>query len=216
MIGRKAGLRFIALASLALSAATQRVPGPKGVLDPENALEARLSWLQPPDRVMDAIGLLPGMAIADIGAGRGRYTVQFAVRVGEKGKVYAEDIDAAALDYLKRRCQRWGLGNVEAIHGDPTDPKLPPGRLDLIFVISAYHHFSDPIALMRHARPALKADGRLAIGEWIPTSEGRGEGTPPATVTAQMNAAGFVLERIDQVIEANGMNIYIFRPGTKK
>jgi ubiquinone/menaquinone biosynthesis C-methylase UbiE len=191
------------------------VRNPKGVLDPEDATEARLNRLQPPDRVMDAIGVVPGMAVADIGAGRGRYTVQLAVRVGEKGKVYAEDIDAAALEHLKRRCARGGLGNVEAILGDMIDPKLPPGRLDLIFVISAYHHFRDPIALLRNARPALRANGKLAIGEWIPTDEGRGEGTPPETMTAQMKAAGFVLERIEKLLEANGMNIYIFRPDGK-
>ena len=67
------------------------------VLQPDNANEARLNRLQPPDRVMDAIGVKPGMVVAEIGAGRGRYVVQLAVRVGERGKVYAEDIDAASL-----------------------------------------------------------------------------------------------------------------------
>jgi hypothetical protein len=151
---------LIALAGLSFSAAAQDVRNPKGVLDPENTLEARLNRLQPPDRVMDAIGVVPGMAVADIGAG--------------------------ALEHLKRRCERGGLGNVEAILGDP-------------------------IALMRNVRPALRANGKLAIGEWIP----KGEGTPPETMTAQMKAAGFVLERIDKLLEANGMNIYIFRPGDK-
>ena len=58
----------------------------QGVLDPENANEARLNKLQPPDKVMDAIGVRPGMAVAEIGAGRGRYVVHLAVRVGDKGK----------------------------------------------------------------------------------------------------------------------------------
>jgi len=114
---------------------------------------------------MDAIGVSPGMIAAEIGAGRGRYVVQFAVRVGENGKVYAEDIDAAALKYLEKRCERWGFENVETILGDVTDPKLPEGKVDLIFVISAYHHFEDPVALLRNARSALKPDGTLAIGE---------------------------------------------------
>ena len=66
----------------------------KTVLTPENANEARLNRLQPPDQVMDAIGIKPGMVVAEIGAGQGRYVVQIAARVGETGKVYAEDIDA--------------------------------------------------------------------------------------------------------------------------
>jgi len=183
----------------------------KNRLAPENENEARLNRLQPPDKVMDIIGVAAGMSIAEIGAGRGRYVVHLADRVGEGGKVYAEDIDADALRHLARRCSRVGLTNVETILGDPTDPKLPPGALDLIFVISSYHHFNDPVALMRNAGPALKSTGRLAIAEWIPEQSGRGEGTSPETMTAQMESAGFILERIDKSLEANELYIYLFR-----
>jgi len=198
------------------SAAAQNAQGQKGVLAPENANEARLNRLQPPDKVMDAIGVSPGMVVAEIGAGRGRYVVQFAVRVGENGKVYAEDIDAAALQYLEKRCDRWGLKNVETILGDVTEPKLPEGKLDLIFVISAYHHFEDPVALLRNARSALKPDGKLAIGEWFPTDERPRSGTPPEKMEAQMNAAGYRLERLETFLKANRMYIYIFRIDDKR
>ena len=79
------------------------------VLTPETPNEAMLNRLQPPDQVMDVIGLKPGMVVAEIGAGKGRYVVQLALRVGETGKVYAEDIDSAALDHLAKRCNRWNL-----------------------------------------------------------------------------------------------------------
>jgi ubiquinone/menaquinone biosynthesis C-methylase UbiE len=211
MFRRKHTIIFILLVFLLVSAASQETQEQKGVLAPENDNEARLNRLQPPDKVMDAIGVTPGMHIAEIGAGRGRYVVQFAVRVGENGKVYAEDIDAAALRYLDKRCERWGLKNVETILGDVTDPKLPEGKLDLIFVISAYHHFSDPVVLLRNARSGLKPDGKLAIGEWFPTEESPGSGTPPEKMEAQMNAAGYRLERLETFLKANRMYIYIFR-----
>jgi ubiquinone/menaquinone biosynthesis C-methylase UbiE len=175
----------------------------QGVLEPENANEARLNGLQPPDRVMDAIGIKPGMVVAEIGAGRGRYVVQIAVRVGETGKVYAEDIDAASLRHLEQRCERWGLEHVDTILGDVADPKLPEGDLDVIFVISAYHHFEDPVALMRNARVSLKPDGVVAIGEWL-------NATSPEQVEAQMKAAGYKLERTETFLEKNNLYIYIF------
>jgi len=137
--------------------------------------------------------------------------VQLAVRVGESGKVYAEDIDAAALRYLEKRCERWGLENVETLLGDVTDPKLPEGGLDLIFIISAYHHFEDPVALLRNARSALKPDGKLAIGEWFPRDENDHSGTLPKKMESQMNAAGYKLERIETFLKANKMYIYVFR-----
>jgi len=208
---RRLKVLIIILTFLMASAAAQDVQEQKGVLAPENANEARLNRLQPPDKVMDAIGVSPGMVVAEIGAGRGRYVVQFAVRVGENGKVYAEDIDDAALKYLEKRCERWELKNIETILGDVTDPKLPEGKLDLIFVISAYHHFEDPVALLRNARPALKPDGMLAIGEWFPTDESPQSGTPPEKMEAQMKAAGYKLERIETFLKANRMYIYIFR-----
>ena len=175
-----------------------------GVLAPENANEARLNRLQPPDQVMDALGIQSGMVGAEIGAGRGRWVVQLAVRVGELGKIYAEDIDAAALSHLDQRCERWGLANVESILGDVTDPKLPEGELDFLFVISSYHHFSDPIALLRDARSALKPEGMLAIGEWL-------QATTPEQIETQMSAAGYVLERTETFLEDNGLYIYVFR-----
>jgi|GEM_PF-594872 len=206
---KRSALWLLAFA-ICLAATASQQPG-RDRLAPANANEARLNRRQPPGQVMDIIGLKPGMAVAEIGAGRGRYVVHLADRVGPEGKVYAEDIDASSLHALELRCSRGGFGNVETILGEVTDPKLPLASLDLIFVISAYHHFSDPTALMRNARPALKPGGRVAIAEWIPEPGGRGEGTTPEKMKAQMEGAGFVLERIDKSLEANELNIYLFK-----
>jgi ubiquinone/menaquinone biosynthesis C-methylase UbiE len=196
----------VVFAAMILAAQDSRVA-------PENANEARLNRLQPPDKVMDIIGAAAGMTVAEIGAGEGRYVVHLADRVGPEGKVYAEDIDGDALRHLAERCRRVGFANVETILGDPADPKLPAGKLDLIFVISSYHHFDDPVALMGRARSALKPAGRLAIAEWVPDKDGGGAGTPPEKMREQMRSAGFVLERIDKSLEANDLYIYLFRPG---
>lgn len=200
-----------ALACLGVLVAAAFVQAQDSRVAPENVNEARLNGLQPPAQVMDIIGAAAGMTVAEIGAGQGRYVVHLAARVGPEGKIYAEDIDGAALRHLADRCRRVGFANVETVLGDPTDPKLPPGELDLIFVISAYHHFGDPVALMTNARAALKPTGRLAIAEWVPPKEGRGEGTTPEKMRAQMESAGFTLERIDKSLEANDLYIYLFR-----
>jgi SAM-dependent methyltransferase len=184
----------------------------EGALKPENFNEARLNNLQPPDKVMDAIGLKPGMIAAEIGAGHGRYVMQLAHRVGKTGKVYAEDINADALRHLEERCARWGIENVETVLGEVMNPKLPAGTLDLIFIISSYHHFDDPVELLRKARSALKPTGVLAIGEWVRREGESGEGTSPETMAAQMKAAGFRLDRTETFLEKNRLYIYIFRP----
>ena len=182
----------------------------QGVLDPEDANEARLNRLQMPGRTMDAIGLVAGMSVAEIGAGRGRWVVQLAVRVGARGRVYAEDIDESALAHLSKRCARWGLHQVETVLGDTNDPKLPAGQLDRILVISSYHHFADPVALLRKARAGLNPGGQLAIGEWFPSQAAGTSGTEPEVLKAQMAAAGYVFERMETFLQSNGMNIYLF------
>jgi ubiquinone/menaquinone biosynthesis C-methylase UbiE len=184
----------------------------KGVLEPDNANEARLNRLQPPQQVMDAIGVKPGMVVAEIGAGRGRYVMQLAARVGEEGLVYAEDINADSLAYLKQRCQRWGVKNVRVIRGEVADPNLPRGQVDLIFIISSYHHFANPVLLMKRARPALKSNGLLAIGEWLPKNARNKSINTPQEMEAELKAAGYRLERIETFLKKNNMFIYIFRP----
>jgi len=205
MFGIRAAV-IAAVATLSVGLPTAHAQDTQSVLTPENANEARLNRLQPPEQVMDAIGIRPGMVGAEIGAGRGRYVVQLAVRVGETGKIYGEDIDAAALRHLEQRCARWGLTNVETILGEVSDPKLPDGELDFIFVISAYHHFDDPVALLGAARASLKPDGMLAIAEWL-------RSTSPEKMEAQMTDAGYRLERTETSLEENGLYIYVFRIG---
>ena len=207
-------LLLLAIACVSLAAAVPDSNPRQGVLDPEDANEARLNQLQPPGHVMDTIGIAPGLVVAEIGAGRGRYAVQLAVRVGEQGKVYAEDIDKAALQYLESRCSRWGLRNVETIFGSVKDPKLPPATLDVLFIISSYHHFEDPVALLRNARRALKPRGRLAIVEWAPR-EGSDYATPEE-MEAQMKDAGYSMERLDKSLESNRLYIYIFSLADRK
>jgi ubiquinone/menaquinone biosynthesis C-methylase UbiE len=214
MPDKSAKLRMFIILGILLSTASaaRAFQDWEGALKPENFNEARLNNLQPPEMVMNAIGLKPGMTAAEIGAGRGRYVMQLAHRVGETGKVYAEDIDADALRHLEQRCARWGIVNVETVLGDVLDPKLPEGNLDLIFIISSYHHFDDPVELLRKARPALKKTGVLAIGEWVRREGESGEGTSPETMAAQMKAAGYRLDRTETFLEKNRLHIYIFKP----
>jgi len=48
------------------------------------------SW-QPPEQIMDSIGVKPGMRIGEAGAGQGYFTFPLARRVGPKGIVFAND-----------------------------------------------------------------------------------------------------------------------------
>jgi ubiquinone/menaquinone biosynthesis C-methylase UbiE len=179
---------------------------------PVEPWEERLNRQHKPVQLMDAMGLDKGMVIADIGAGRGRMTVFFAQRVGRKGMVLANDINSGALIYLEDRCKRNDIGNVKTYLGTVTDPRLPDGKADILFMVSTYHHLEKPVVLMRNALPALKPDGRLIIVERDPEKTGQtsSESTSRALLIRQMTEAGY--EHLDTDIALlERDNIYYFR-----
>lgn len=45
----------------------------------------------PPEKVMDVIGVEPGMVIGEAGAGNGYFTFKLRSRIGKDGAVYAND-----------------------------------------------------------------------------------------------------------------------------
>lgn len=177
----------------------------------QDAWEKRMNRLQPPDKVMDAMGVKPGMIIGEVGAGNGRYAVKMAERVGPTGKIYANDISPGKIDYLNRRCKREGITNIETIRGTVTDPKLPEGKMDIVYLINTYHHLDKPVELMKNIIPALKPGGRLVLIEHETEKSGDmdGHSTPQKTVLKQVQEAGFKLERIETFLELD--NIYIFK-----
>lgn len=113
--------------------------------------------------VMDLANITQGMTVADIGAGEGYYTVRLADRVGEEGRVLAQDIDEDALRRLGNRVERQRLDNVAVKLGGPDDPRLPRNSFDRIFMVHMYHEVAEPYAFLWRLRPALREDGRVIV-----------------------------------------------------
>ncbi len=144
--------------------------------------------------VMDKAGVKPGMTVADIGAGEGYYTVRLAKRVGDEGRVLAEDIIPAVRDGLAERVAREQLDNVSVRLGDPANPRLPPGSFDRVLMVHMYHEIQQPYEFLWNVRPALKPDGTLVVVDADrPTNR---HGTPPILLDCELRAVGF--QRVSQ------------------
>ena len=209
MVITKKGLWFGCVILLLSTGSILRAQEEKVQVEP---WEERLNEQHKPLQLMDAMGLEEGMVIADIGAGRGRMSVFFAHRVGRKGMVLANDINSGALIYLEDRCKRNDIGHVKTYLGTVTDPRLPDGKADILFMVSTYHHLDKPVELMRNALPALKPDGRLIIVERDPEKTGQtgSESTSQEKIIREMTEAGYVHLNTDiDLLERD--NIYYFR-----
>jgi ubiquinone/menaquinone biosynthesis C-methylase UbiE len=119
-----------------------------------------------PDQALDELKITKGSIVADVGAGVGYMSWRLAARVGPMGRVYANDIQSEMLELLKKNMAERHIANVVPVLGEPDDPKLPEGRMDLVLLVDVYHEFEQPQRMLRHIRESLKPDGRLVLVEY--------------------------------------------------
>jgi len=173
--------------------------------------EEAFESFQPTDKILDTIGVKPNMVIGEVGAGNGRVAVKAAAIVGENGRVYANDIDDKAIRFMKNRCRNENINNMVVVKGKVTDPCLPKGELDLVYIINSYEHFAAPVELLKNISPALKSGGTLAIIATDPNKlkANTWHSTPKETILRHAEIAGYRLVRIETFLQND--NIYIFQ-----
>ena len=161
--------------------------------DPE-----REKW-QMPWKVVNSLGLKPGDAVADIGAGSGYFSVIFAKKVGENGKVYAVDVEPGMVSFIQERAEKEGFKNITPILAQPNNPLLSPGSFDVVFICDTLHHIGNRPDYLGLVGKALKTGGRLAIVDF--KKEETAEGPPIGMrlsrddVVNEITASGYVLQK---------------------
>lgn len=140
-------------------------------------------------RVIEWLGIKPGMTVADIGAGSGYYAVRLAAQVGPGGRVLAQDIMSDYLARLKDRVTRAALTNVSVGLGEPGDPRLPRDSTDVAVLVHMYHEIEQPFALLANLVPALRPGARIGILDVDDATERHG--TPRATLACELTASGY-------------------------
>ena len=156
----------------------------------------RDEW-QRPDEVVAALGLRPGMTVADVGSGTGYFARRFATAVGPAGAVYATDVEPGMAVYVRRRADEDGQANLIPVLASFDDPRLPDGTVDLIFICNTWHHIGDRVEYARGLAADLASGGRVAIVDFLPGDLPVGPGPDhklsAAEVEAELTAAGFRL-----------------------
>lgn len=159
--------------------------------------------------IVAASGAKPGMAVADIGAGTGLFTMLFADAVKPGGSVVAVDISPAFVDYIQRTAKARRMRNVTAILGNGTDVGLPDESVDLVYLSDVYHHFERPADTLASIRKALKPGGRMVVIDYerIPGVTPRARidhvRLDKATAIREIGAAGFKLLEDKKLMREN-------------
>lgn len=165
------------------------------------------------DRVMDRLGIAPGVRVADVGAGDGYYTVRLAKRLGPEGAVLATDVEPRHLERLRARLVREGVTGVTVLRGLPRDPGLPAGSVDVVILSHVYHEIDNPYEFLYRLQPALRPGGRIGIIDVDKPT--RDHGTPPALLRCELAAVGYREVALLPLDPADGY-LAIFQPPAQR
>lgn len=162
-----------------------------------------------PRQLVRLLGIKSGMTVADLGAGSGYYVVRLSPIVGSSGRIIAEDVVPEYLQGLRKRVRDRGLQNVTVILGEPHDPRLPTGSVDVAILVHMYHEVTQPYGMLYNLVPALKSDARVGIVDaFAPTSE---HGTPPSLLRCELAAVGYREVSFDR-LKGSDTYLAIFAP----
>lgn len=130
-----------------------------------------------PDENIKALALTPGSRVADFGAGSGAYAIAAARIVGDRGRVYAIDIQKELLSTLAEKARGAGVDNVEVIWGDADrvgGTKILESTMDAVILSNILFQSEEKLSLALEAKRVLKPGGKVLLIDWSESFGGLG------------------------------------------
>ncbi|GMQ95410.1 MAG: hypothetical protein BMS9Abin13_523 [Patescibacteria group bacterium] len=130
-----------------------------------------------PEKNIEQFGLHDGMAVADLGAGTGAYTIAAAKKVRGGGRVYAVEVQKDFLSTIKEAASAAGVSNVEFIWGDierPGKTKIGDGMVDAVIASNVLFQVEDKKGFIGEIKRILKSGGKVLVIDWQDSFGGLG------------------------------------------
>lgn len=123
-----------------------------------------------PIKILERGGVKQGSIVADLGCGTaGHFVFPAAHLVGEKGKVYAVDVQKSVLSAIESLRKLEGVDNVETVWSDLEQAgamKVADASVDCVLFLNTLFQIKDKAAAMREAARIAKTGAALVIVEW--------------------------------------------------
>ena len=124
-------------------------------------------WGQSTGRLLDRVGLAPGMRCLDAGCGSGETMRLLAQRVGPSGRVTGLDVDGDLGRAAIVGLQAAGHCQCDFVEGDLlADDPFPETRFDLVYARLLLLQIGDPVAAVRRLWSWVAPGGQLALQEY--------------------------------------------------
>jgi ubiquinone/menaquinone biosynthesis C-methylase UbiE len=151
--------------------------------------------IQPPEQLIERNGIKKGMQVLDLGCGSGAFTTFIARAVGDKGKVYALDIQADMLKQLENKLSKPennDIKNIKLIEGNAYELPFDDNSLDLVNMVTVIQEIPDRDRALQEVKRVLKPGGILAVTELFPDPD-----YPWKSTTVKLgNEARLVVDKI--------------------
>jgi len=117
-----------------------------------------------PDEILGHLHIRLGESIADVGSGGGYFAYRFAEEVGAGGHVYAVDVNAKNLGFIREEAKKRGVnGQLTLVLAEEGCTNLLDESVDLVFSRNAFHHIENPVEYFRKLKKALRPEGKVVI-----------------------------------------------------
>lgn len=122
-----------------------------------------------PKQILESAGLKAEDKFADLGCGSGFFVIEASKIVGEKGIVYAVDIQKIVLLNIKSKLITSGIKNVKLIWADleiPGSTRIKDAEVDFVLVANVLFQVLKKKEVLKEAYRILKPNGKLCIIDW--------------------------------------------------
>lgn len=154
----------------------------------------------PPETFLINHGLKEGMVFTDIGCGPGFFSIPAAKIVGNKGTVFAVDLQEEMLEEIKKRT---ASQNIFFLKSEENTIPIENKKTDLLLLAFVLHETIDKVTFLKELRRIIKEGGKALIIDWEKKEEERG---PPFQDRLERSEAvklieetGFTIEKISSL-----------------
>ena len=118
-----------------------------------------------PEKRIRSFHMKRGVTVLDYGCGPGRYVRGLSEIAGEEGKVFAADIHALALSYVKKRIEKYNLRNVVSVLVKGYHCDIADKSVDYICALDMLHQVEESEKLFKELHRLVKKDGMLILDD---------------------------------------------------
>ena len=143
-----------------------------------------MAFADPKENIKN-LDLKEGSIVVDLGAGSGFYSMEIAKRVGDKGVVYAVDVNKESLVHLASKAKDAGLDNIDVIWADADEiggTQLKDSFVDVVVLSNVLFQSENKENMIKEAGRILKSGGEALVIDWDTALPGIGP-RPPQVIT---------------------------------